>query len=177
MFRFNVLNTDLLILVSSSSVYLKAIFYKLYTLRYNITLNFRNTPMSPLSKIISNVDQWAISTSAICAVHCLCLPLLLGVFPALSTSIFGQEGFHKLLIWLIIPLSLFSLTLGCKRHRKPFVALLGLMGVMILFLTAFLGHVLLGEFYERLATLVGASAIAAAHVRNFILCRQEECSH
>jgi len=130
--------------------------------------------MNYISKITPNADQIAISASALCAIHCLCLPLLLGVFPALSSSIFGQEAFHQLLLWLVIPLSLFSLTLGCKRHKNKLVAVLGLIGIAILYFTAAFGHDLLGEFYERVATLIGASAIAAAHIRNFSLRRQAD---
>ena len=128
--------------------------------------------MTSVSKVHPNLDRLAISTSAVCAIHCLCLPLLLGLFPALSSSIFGQEAFHQLLLWLIIPLSLFSLTLGCKRHKSKSVAVMGLIGLAILLFTAILGHDFLGEFYERVATLIGASAIATAHVQNFRLAKQ-----
>ena len=48
------------------------------------------------------LDKYAISTSAVCAIHCLSLPVLLGLFPALSASIFGQELFHVLLLWMVI---------------------------------------------------------------------------
>ena len=130
--------------------------------------------MIHISKITPSADRIAISASALCAIHCLCLPLLLGVFPAVGSSIFGQESFHQLLLWLVIPLSLFSLTLGCKRHKNGLVAVLGVIGIAILYLTATLGHDLLGEFYERVATLIGASAIAAAHMRNYSLRKQTD---
>ena len=123
------------------------------------------------------LDKFAVSTSAICAIHCLCLPLMLAVFPALSTSIFGQEQFHVLLLWLVIPMSLVSLSLGCKRHKSRFVAFFGLTGLLVLLLTAMLGHDLLGEIGERVATLIGASAIAAGHLQNYRLCRKTQCEH
>ena len=122
------------------------------------------------------VDKFAISASAICAVHCLTLPILVGVFPALSTTLLGEEAFHVLLLWMVIPLSLFSLSLGCKRHKSPFVILFGACGLVILTFTALLGHDLLGETGERIATLAGAAAIASAHVRNYLLCRQSACT-
>ena len=123
------------------------------------------------------MDKSAISASAICAVHCLCLPLLLGVFPALSTSILGQELFHQSLLWVVIPLSVIALTMGCRRHNNLIVALLGLAGLSALVLAASMGHEGLGENGERIATLMGALAIAAAHVRNYILCKQSSCHH
>lgn len=131
--------------------------------------------MPKLSNISPFLDKYAISTSAICAIHCLCLPLILGVFPAVSTSILGQELFHVLLLWLVIPLSLISLSLGCKRHRSWVVAFLGLTGLTVLMLTATIGHDGLGEIGERLATFIGASLIAAGHLRNYKLCQQSTC--
>ncbi len=123
------------------------------------------------------MDRIAVAASAICAIHCLALPLLLGVFPALGASFFGQEQFHWLLLWLVIPLSLVSLTLGCRRHKNPAVALFGLAGLGLLTLTATIGHDVLGETGERIVTVTGALAIAVAHTRNFILCRRADCAH
>ena len=133
--------------------------------------------MPNLYNLTPFLDKYAISASAICATHCLCLPFILGLFPALSTSIFGQELFHVLLLWLVIPLSLVSLSLGCKRHRSWFVAFFGLTGLTVLILTATIGHDGLGEFGERVATLIGASSIAIGHLRNYFLCRQNVCAH
>ena len=43
-------------------------------------------------KILTNagpvLDRVAISTSAVCAIHCLCLPLLLSVLPAMGGHVF-----------------------------------------------------------------------------------------
>jgi hypothetical protein len=123
------------------------------------------------------MDKLAISTSMLCAVHCLTLPLLLGFAPALGTTIFGQESFHTLLLWLVIPLSLVALTLGCRAHKNVAVMVLGAFGIVVLFLAAFFGHDYLGEVGERIATLIGASAIAAGHLRNYTLCRRVKCDH
>lgn len=133
--------------------------------------------MLNFSRFTLILDKYAISASAICAIHCLCLPLLVVVFPALSTSVFGHEIFHQLLLWLVIPLSLISLSLGCKRHKSWFVALFGLSGLIALTLAATTGHDVLGENGERVATLIGALAIATGHVRNYTLCRQTSCGH
>ncbi len=123
------------------------------------------------------LDKYAISASAVCAIHCLSLPILLSLFPALGTSIFGQEFIHELLLWLVIPLSVISLSLGCKRHRSWLVGVLGLTGLLVLIFTAVLGHDVLGEVFERVATVSGATLIAAGHLRNYALCRQTSCNH
>lgn len=132
--------------------------------------------MTTISNISPSLDKYAILTSSICAIHCLSLPLIVGVFPALSTSIFGQEQFHVLLLWLVIPLSLVSLTLGFKQHHSGLVALLGLSGLTVLILAGTIGHDTLGEAGERIATLLGATLIAAGHLRNYKLCKQSKCT-
>lgn len=130
-----------------------------------------------LPKYTGTLDKFAVSASALCAVHCLSLPLLLGVFPALGATFFGQEAFHVLLLWFVIPLSVVSLSMGCRKHKSWAVAILGLAGLAILCLAAFFGHDVLGEAGERIATLLGATIIAVAHLRNYTLCRQVACDH
>lgn len=131
--------------------------------------------MNALSRHIPLLDKFAVSTSALCAIHCLTLPLMLSVFPAVGASIFGQESFHVLLLWLVIPLSLMALSLGCRKHKNLLVAVMGLIGLTFLVIAATLGHDLLGETGERIATLLGAIAIAVGHLRNYTLCRRVEC--
>ncbi len=133
--------------------------------------------MNGFSNTTPILDKFAISISTICAVHCLALPLLLSFFPALALTLFGQETFHVLLLWFVIPLSLIALTLGCREHKDRWVALLGFVGLVFLIVAASLGHDLLGEEGERVATLIGATAIATGHLRNYILCRRVTCDH
>ena len=128
-------------------------------------------------KHTGSLDRLAVSTSAICALHCLLLPLMVGLFPALSATVFGQEAFHVWLLWLVIPLSVISLFLGCRVHKDLVVAGLGLVGVGTLITAAMFGHDGLGETGERIATLIGAGFIAASHLRNYSLCRRAQCTH
>ena len=114
-------------------------------------------------RYLPSMDTLAVSTSAICAIHCLTLPLLIGFFPALGATFVGQEAFHVWLLWLVIPLSIVALTLGCRTHKDIWVAMLGAAGLAILIIAAAFGHDLLGELGERVATLLGATAIAAGH--------------
>ena len=109
--------------------------------------------------------------------NCICLPLLLGVFPAIGTTLLGEEVFHERLLWAVIPLSLAALSLGCAKHKDRSVLMLGLLGVAVLIFTASAGHAGLGAFGERTMTLVGAVTIAVAHLRNFKLCRASDCGH
>ena len=133
--------------------------------------------MKTISAYTPWLDKLAVSTSALCAIHCLSLPLLLGFLPALGTTIFGQESFHTMLLWLVIPLSLVALSMGCRKHKDLRVLLMGVAGLAVLIAAALMGHDLLGETGERVMTLIGASAIAVGHLRNYSLCRGVQCAH
>ena len=122
-------------------------------------------------------DRMAISASSLCAIHCLALPVILSVFPAVGGAFFGEEAFHVWLIWAVVPLSVLSLLLGCTRHKSTMVIYCGLAGVSILIVSALLGHEILGEISERVSTVAGSVIIAFAHMKNFSLCRQSNCEN
>ena len=54
--------------------------------------------MGIATKHIGLADKFAVSASTICAVHCIGLPFLLSVFPAIGSTLFGEEAFH---VWLL----------------------------------------------------------------------------
>lgn len=128
-------------------------------------------------KNIALVDKFAVSSSALCAFHCIAIPFIVSVFPAIGATIFSDEAFHILMLWAVIPASVIGLTLGCREHRHFSVLSAGLVGVAILTFAVFFGHDILGEIGERGATLLGASIIAFAHIRNFRICRSQACAH
>jgi len=131
--------------------------------------------MRDLSTYVPTLDKIAISTSTFCALHCLFLPMVLAIFPAFGASLFGQESFHVLLLWLVIPLSAVALSMGCYRHKSRLVLLMGMIGLGILIFAASIGHDYLGETGERIATIVGALFIGVGHFRNYVLCRRTNC--
>ena len=121
-------------------------------------------------------DKAAIGVSVLCALHCLALPIAAAYLPAISALGLDNEVFHLWLIVVVLPLSIFALTLGCRLHGSMKVLSLGMLGIGLLCLAPVLGHDLLGEWGEKALTLSGATLIAISHVRNFLLCRTSgEC--
>ena len=119
-------------------------------------------------------DKAAIGLSLVCAVHCLAVPLLVVLAPSLVGQIFTGEAFHQWIVIVVIPVSVYALTLGCKKHHDKSVLAIGILGLALLCLAAIGGHDWFGEFGERAVTLIGAGIIAFSHVRNFSLCRKGE---
>ncbi|MCP8900772.1 MerC domain-containing protein [Gilvimarinus xylanilyticus] len=119
-------------------------------------------------------DKLAITLSLACAIHCLALPLLLALLPSLAALALDHESFHFWMVVAVIPSSLYALTLGCKKHRRVRVLLLGTIGLTLLVLAVALGEARIGEAGEKLLTLAGATCVALGHWMNFRLCRTHE---
>jgi len=132
---------------------------------------------SAMNSISLFLDKASISLSAICAVHCLLLPVALVLIPSIAVLPLGDESVHQLLIVLVLPSSIFALTMGCRRHRQWRVMICGVVGPTVLLMTIIAGHDVLGEFWEKLFTVIGASLVAIGHVVNFRQCKAADCSH
>ena len=116
-------------------------------------------------------DKAAIGLSFTCALHCLMVPLLLALFPSGALSGLGDERIHLGLLALIIPISVFSLTLGCRVHRILTVVAVGVTGICILIFSTLLAHDIGGESLETAGTLLGSGIVALSHALNFKFCR------
>ena len=116
-------------------------------------------------------DKAAIGFSLACALHCVMVPLLLALFPTGALSGLGDERIHLGLLFLIVPISVFSLTLGCRVHKNLTVFAVGVTGICILIFSAFLAHDMGGESLETAGTLLGSGVVALSHALNFKFCR------
>ncbi len=125
-----------------------------------------------LIKLQPLADRAAIGLSLLCALHCTALPLLLVLSPSVLAMGFQDEAFHLWIVLVVIPVSVFALTMGCREHKHMGVLFLGVAGLLVLALSGMFGHDLLGAMGEKAATLFGAGLIAVSHVKNFMLCQQ-----
>ena len=116
-------------------------------------------------------DKAAIGLSLACALHCLMVPLLMALFPPGVLSGLGDERIHLGLLFLIFPISVFSLTFGCRVHRNLTLVAVGVTGICILIFSALLAHDMGGESLETAGTLLGSGIVALSHALNFKFCR------
>jgi hypothetical protein len=120
-------------------------------------------------------DLFAVSSSGLCMIHCLATPVLLIFVPVFSASFLGGEAFHAAILWFILPTSLVAMTLGCRRHKDRYVAVLCVIGLSVIVVAARFGDAAVGEIGERILTTVGSFILIAGHFRNFSLCRSAGC--
>jgi len=122
----------------------------------------------------SYTNNLSIGLSVLCVIHCLATPLLLVLLPSLTALQLDNEAFHGWLLIGVIPISLFSLLVGCKQHKYYRVLAIGACGLLflisaVLFVESF-EH---GELLEKLLTVIGACIVVLGHYLNFRLCRLE----
>ena len=119
-----------------------------------------------------NLDNIAIGFSAVCALHCLLLPIAVIFLPAISATFLGSEDFHRTLLYFVIPSSVIALSLGCKMHGKFNVYLYGIFGIATLLIASIFGHDYFGENGEMVLTLFGACIVSLGHLKNQKLCAE-----
>ncbi|MDO9367886.1 MAG: MerC family mercury resistance protein [Sphingopyxis sp.] len=116
-------------------------------------------------------DLMGIGLSLTCLIHCLALPLLILIAPALSRWIAAPEWVHAAILLLALPAALMAMRDGWRRHRRLTPALLAAagLGLLALGLAAHEGWIAVADraAADRLLTSLGALTLASAHVINW----------
>ena len=102
------------------------------------------------------------------------MPFAILVLPTLGATFLEDEAFHFWLLFLVVPTSIFSLWLGCRKHGRLEVLMMGAFGLCLLLVIVTLGADVLGKIPERISTVAGAALIALAHLRNMKACKKAE---
>lgn len=124
-------------------------------------------------------DRLAIGLSIACAIHCLALPVLLILLPSMTALQLNNEAFHLWMVAVVLPSSIYALSMGCKQHKRYQLFILGSIGLTLLVIALLLGEERIGETGEKLLTALGASCVAIGHWFNYRLCNtkpHEDCA-
>jgi hypothetical protein len=129
-------------------------------------------------KVLNNyLDKSAVTLSFLCVLHCLALPLITVLVPSIIASALNQELFHLMMVVCVLPVSIYALTMGCRKHNKFSIGIYGALGLMTLVSALVFGESHLGEMGEKTLTTLGAIIIAFAHIKNYQLCNKaNNCS-
>lgn len=111
------------------------------------------------------LDGAAIGASLLCLIHCIGLPILFALLPALaSIGLPSSEWLHLLLLLTAIPVSALALVGGWRAHGRIVPMLLGALGLAGLAAGLAFDSVP-GE--ETALTVAGSLALATAHIGNW----------
>lgn len=119
----------------------------------------------------SLADLTGVGLSLACLIHCLALPLLILLAPALGQWIALPEATHAAILLLALPAAWIAMGGGWRRHRRAAPALLAIIGLALLTagLAAHEGWLAVAgrETADRWFTSAGALTLAAAHLANW----------
>lgn len=120
-------------------------------------------------KPVGMLDTAAVMLSGLCLLHCLALPFLLLVLPALATL--SEGHLHAQMLVVAIPVSTAALGLGFRRHGSRYVLSFGILGMVLLLFGGTVAHFRYGIVADRTLTMAGALVLAVTHYFNSRLVR------
>ena len=124
--------------------------------------------MGGMRRLQDMIEGLAVGATLACLVHCIALPLILAVLPALATIVPIPTTFHILALAFAVPATGGALYIGYRHHRLAAPLLAGGAGILLLSL----GVLRWGETpLETPVTILGSLLIATAHVANWRLRR------
>tara|TARA_Y100000768_G_scaffold364422_1_gene324853 strand:+ start:36 stop:464 length:429 start_codon:yes stop_codon:yes gene_type:complete len=121
-------------------------------------------------------DAIGITISGTCVMHCLFAPVTLILLPVFGLTVSQEEVLHEIFLYLIVPSAIVAITMGCKKHKDYSVAILATTGIILL-VYAVVTHDTNTEQTVEVLTLFGSALVVLSHLRNFLLCRQNDCNH
>ncbi len=121
------------------------------------------------------LDNLAISLSLLCLLHCFFTPTFIILAPSILSFSFNNEIIHYVILLFAIPISVFALFIGFKRHNNFSNFMFGLFGLLVLFLALLIGEKIIGEYGEKGLTLLGSIIVTIAHFKNIKICKDLDC--
>jgi hypothetical protein len=70
-------------------------------------------------------DVVVILLSNMCLVHCLALPILTVTIPSFLSIYLDEDAFHLWMLVFVVPISLLTLMMGCRRHKQSSIFSVG----------------------------------------------------
>lgn len=120
-------------------------------------------------------DRLGIVGSALCVIHCISAPLLIGVFSAAGIGFLGDDIFHQILAVCLLFVAVLAFLPGFRSHQNRLVVLLGVVGVGLILSTGFLLEPLISHGLEIGLTIAGSLLLVGAHAANWRLSNEAEC--
>lgn len=80
---------------------------------------------------LADPDRIGVAASILCAIHCAVAPVLLLSLPAFG-RIWAHPASHALVAVLVIPLAIFAIRKGFRRHRNRLVASIAGIGILLI---------------------------------------------
>ncbi len=124
-------------------------------------------PFLRASPLAHRVDRFGAAASALCALHCALLPLVLAFLPALGLGFLADHRLERGFVVFASLLALASLLTGYRRHQRFRAFALLVPGIALLIAGVTLEQ--LGSLAHALLVASGGGLVALAHFVNLRL--------
>jgi len=127
----------------------------------------------PIAKkgLRAGLDFIGIGLSLLCLVHCLTLPVLISVAPAILRGLPGDDVTHRSLAVAIGFVGFLAFHSGYRAHHRRWVLAAFVTGLLLVSSAAILGGAVLTGYGEGAFTICGGILLVTAHFFNHSFCR------
>ncbi len=136
---------------------------------------------SSAPSLLNRADRIGSVLSSACAIHCMCMPALIGLLPVIGLSFLGSHKFEQLACVSMVLLAAACVWSGCRVHRRWGLLVLLCAGAAVVLYTQFGGPLEETEsrtdWHEAIAMFVGGALIATSHLINLKLRARCHCAH
>lgn len=121
-------------------------------------------------------DRLGIVGSAICVLHCIATPLVVGALSAAGLGFIGGELLHKLLALPLLVIALLAFWPGYRNHGNKKILSFGVLGVMALLVAVFVLEPIHAHTMATGTTVAGSIILIGAHGANWrVTSRLDTC--
>jgi peptidoglycan/LPS O-acetylase OafA/YrhL len=128
-------------------------------------------PMEEMKSLRTVSDFVGIGLSLLCLIHCMVLPVFMAFAPAILRRLPGDDVTHRTLAVAIGLVGVLAFRSGYKVHRRRWLLVLFITGLVLVSLAAILGDEVLTGYGEAAITVCGGLLLVTAHVFNHSFCR------
>lgn len=121
------------------------------------------------------VDRVGVWTSTACAIHCLLMPVLILLLPAMSSIFIIGHGVEWIFALVALVAALGTLCWGFSIHRKKRLIVSFSAAALFIISGQFVAH----GWVETLLVVLGGLGLVGSHLLNRSLCKSCRtcCSH
>ncbi len=118
--------------------------------------------------------------SGLCVVHCIAVPLVIVLFPAIGLQIFPQEDLtHAVLFAFILGTAGLAFVSGYRVHGQWQPVAWLVVGLIIVSFATFFVHRTMGHMWEPIFAIAGSLCLIRAHYLNHTCkkCLEDHAEH
>ncbi len=119
-----------------------------------------------------NLDSLGMLASTVCMVHCMAMPFVIGLLPAIGLSFLEGHAAHQILAFFVVGFALAAVLPAYLKHKRASVLWSMIGGIALVLLATFGSGVLFPESYELPLITVGNMIVVFSHWRNRHLLNQ-----